>query len=111
VYDIRKKEKWWEILLERARKRNIEVTVTSEYLLSLMEKQNDICALSGLPIEIGDDASVDRRDSSVGYDPGNVQWVNKHVNMMKNSLPQESFIRFCIGVSKYHDHTDLSTTG
>ena len=29
------------------------------------------------------------------YIKGNVQWLHKHVNIMKNSFPQEMFIYLC----------------
>lgn len=53
------------------------------------------CALSGLPIKLGVDASLDRIDSSVGYTPDNIQWLHKDVNRIKSDLNQDYFINLC----------------
>jgi hypothetical protein len=37
----------------------------------------------------------DRIDSSKGYVVGNIQWVHKHINKMKNKYPQDHFIEMC----------------
>lgn len=46
--------------------------------------------------------SLDRIDSSRGYEVGNVQWVTKYVNWAKNDLSQEDFINLCIAVANKH---------
>ena len=48
------------------------------YIKELLKEQSGRCALSGLPIvaeEKTGTASLDRKDSSKGYVPGNVQWL------------------------------------
>lgn len=40
-------------------------------------------------------ASLDRIVSTKGYVEGNVQWVCKMVNIMKNVYDQEDFINMC----------------
>jgi len=40
-------------------------------------------------------ASLDRIDSSKGYVKGNLQWVHKDINMMKNHYNQKYFIEIC----------------
>lgn len=95
-------------ILEGARVRNIEVSITIEYILELLEKQEYTCALSGIPLNMSKTfsrdrtdkvdsttASLDRIDSSKGYVEGNVQWVHKHVNKMKNEFDQNYFIEIC----------------
>ena len=74
------------------------------------------CSLSGLPIRLPTDtydkastASLDRIDSSKGYIPGNVQWVHKKINMMKNRLPDSEFIALCAAVVKHSVDTQTST--
>ena len=88
-------------------RRNIEWALDIEYLHDLFIKQNKKCALSGLDITFCEDlkdgkydfkegsASLDRIDSSKGYVVGNVQWVHKHLNLMKNILKQDYFIKIC----------------
>lgn len=74
----------------------IDFRVSIEYLGELLEKQNYLCALSGLSISYKDKtASLDRIDSSKGYVEGNVQWVHKDVNMMKRHYSQDYFVKLC----------------
>lgn len=90
----------------RAKRRSKEFRLDKKYLWNLYSEQNGRCALSGLEIDFGLDgnknlsqsqgtASLDRIDSSMGYIEGNVQWVHKHVNSMKNSHTTEYFIKLC----------------
>lgn len=93
----------------RARKgaesRGIEFNITAEYANSILESQNNKCALTGLDLIIPnrvDDfkkgigtASIDRIDSSKGYIEGNIQWVHKDINFMKNDYNQNYFIEMC----------------
>jgi len=92
-----------------AQKRNLPFALTKEYLWELYESQNGKCALSQVPIKFGrvyfkyeTTASLDRIDSSKGYIEGNVQWVHKLVNLMKNSISQEDFIQICYLVAASH---------
>lgn len=87
-----------------------ELTIDIEYLWNLFLKQDRSCALSGLPLTLPHNetskaytlstASVDRIDSSKGYIPGNVQWVHKDVNRMKNIYSQDYFIQMCVNIVK-----------
>lgn len=99
-----------------AKNRNIEFVVTLEYLWGLFLEQNKQCSLSGLEItldpqyssncrrgnkEITQTASLDRIDNTRGYEPGNVQWVHKWINIMKLDHNQEYFIEMCELVAKH----------
>ena len=83
--------------------RNIEVHCTIQDAWKQFEKQDGKCALSGailsLPLSYKDkkftNASLDRIDSSKPYDVDNIQWVDKHINIMKNALPENDFIEIC----------------
>jgi hypothetical protein len=93
---------------QSAKKRNKEFDLTKKYLWELYVRQNKKCALSGWDIQFGriyfkyeTTASLDRIDSSKGYIVGNVQWVHKLVNLMKNSISQKDFISICQSVSDY----------
>lgn len=91
---------WFNRLIREAARRNLEQTITIEYLWELYVAQGRVCALSGCPIvwgigNGGGTASVDRIDSSKGYIFGNVQVVHKHINMMKNVYEQDHFIYLC----------------
>lgn len=99
---------WWSTHIgacDRQRNGNITpVRITKEFAWSLFLKQERKCALSGLSLTISNDhkintASIDRIDSAKGYVENNIQWVHKHVNIMKNRFQQEYFIEMCKLVS------------
>lgn len=85
--------------------RNLEFSVTVEYLWRLWESQGSRCALSGTPIDLPANlgtpavtaatASLDRIDNSKGYIEGNVRWVHKVVNIMRNTLTDEGLRMWC----------------
>jgi hypothetical protein len=78
-----------------AKKRNIEVTITIEDIYTQYIKQHKQCAFTGVPLEFGLDASVDRIDSQEGYHVWNIQIVHKTLNMMKKDMPNDLFISCC----------------
>lgn len=88
-------------MLSGANRRNLEVSITSEYLNNLWLKQNKKCALTGLDLTIGfgrnakSTASIDRIDSSKGYVEGNIQFLHKDINKMKMDFDQNYFINIC----------------
>lgn len=76
-------------------RRNISISAKKE-AARLIESQNFKCALTGLPISFIDkSASLDRIDSNKGYIVGNMQWVHKDVNIMKNAYDVNYFIKLC----------------
>ena len=102
----------WCRILWGAKKRNLEVDITKEFMYDLFyNKQKEKCALTGLDISLADTvkghkcgestASLDRIDSSIGYVEGNVQWVHKYVNRMKWNLDEETFFKFCKLITEY----------
>lgn len=95
---------FWTPILKQAVRRGIPFQITREYCWNLYLKQNRKCNLTGVSIEFSTNirdergkqtCSLDRIDSSKGYVEGNVQWVHKIINIMKNSLTQEDFIEWC----------------
>jgi hypothetical protein len=97
---------WWTSRVTRGRgvrTKKIEVSITREYVWDLFLKQNGKCALSGIKLLIHKKtigtASLDRIDSSKGYIEGNVQWVHKDINKMKNVYSMEYFILLCKSVA------------
>lgn len=101
---------WWQIK-NRAERRGYLIEISIEYAWNLYLQQNKKCALSGLPISFANSnkkssettASLDRIDSSKGYIEGNVQWVHKHVNIMKNIYEQNYFISLCKLITENND--------
>lgn len=79
-----------------------DLTISISEAWDIFLKQSKKCALSGIeltfPVTYKDKswtASLDRIDSSKGYILGNVQWVHKDINIMKNKFNQEHFINMC----------------
>lgn len=90
-------------LIHEAKKREIEFSVSPEYLNNLLILQNFYCALSNVPIYLNKNvsyegkgtASLDRIDSSKGYIEGNVWWVHKDINWMKSVLSVKLLQDYC----------------
>lgn len=69
-------------------------------------EQEGKCALTSKAISLSDlsrklkdqTASLDRIDSAQGYVPGNIQWVHKDVNRMKQDFKEQYFIELCRSV-------------
>lgn len=67
-------------------------------------KQNGNCRFTGKRLtftssykncKLGQTASLDRIDSSKGYEVGNIQWIDKKINWMKWAMSDEEFIYYC----------------
>lgn len=104
---------WWQDHVVRSAngskgRKQLDLNITMEYAWNLFLKQNQKCALTDLPIAIANtniynSASLDRIDSSEGYIVDNVQWVHKHINLMKNKFTQDYFIELCKKVAQKHE--------
>jgi len=90
---------YWNNIVHGATVRNLKFDITIEYINELYIKQDKKCILTGLDLYLCSDkrktASLDRIDSLKGYVKGNVQWVHKHINYMKQDLKEEYFIKMC----------------
>lgn len=84
-----------------AKSRGIPLEVTIEELHTQWLSQDRKCALTGLPLVMGDTASLDRIDSNKSYRADNIQWVHKVANIMKNDFSEEVFIDMCKRVSNF----------
>lgn len=99
-------KRYWTRLEWNASARKHLVKITMEDAYKLFKQQGCKCALSGIPLVFGTNdasttASLDRIDSSFGYEAGNVQWVHKIVNLMKNKLSTKDFLSW---IEKIHSH-------
>lgn len=99
-------KKHWKNILSSADRRGIIVEVNQEYCWELYKKQQGLCALSGIPITLGEKntGSLDRINSLKNYTPDNIQWVHKSINKMKSNLKQEQFVDFCRKVTEHLRH-------
>lgn len=92
----------------RALKENkFKFDLTLEQLLELWDKQNGLCAISGLEMttikgkgKMLLNASIDRIQPGQDYTISNVQLVCSHVNMMKSNLTEEELLEFCRAILK-----------
>lgn len=80
------------------------VNISLEYCLELYDLQNGKCALSGIKmtfikktdgIKIHTNLSIDRIDSSIGYEIGNIQLVCAITNIMKSTLSTTELQWWC----------------
>lgn len=111
---------WYNIIKSgvktRAKRSRLEVNITKEYVNELYKNQNGKCKLSGIEITLPKtwrdrtySASLDRIDSEKGYIIGNVQWVHKHINVMKNTFPEEMFIFLCKKISEQNEYKEFTS--
>ena len=100
---------------KRARKDNLEFTLTNLFITSLWNKQEGKCAKTGVEMgRIGDgwlSPSLDRIDSSMGYTEDNVQWTCWRYNDAKSNMSDDAFISLCLAVaSVYFTQLEGATT-
>lgn len=102
--------KWWSNIKRGASKRNHEFSISIEYAWKLFLKQDSKCALTGMDIKFGRSmkeiergattASLDRINNKLGYIIGNVHWVHKDINLMKQCFDLSYFTNMCKLVSR-----------
>lgn len=96
----------WTSIVRTANKRGLVVAVEKKMVWELFLTQRGQCAISGVSINLAPKAkdrtaSLDRIDPSVGYVPGNVWWVHKHVNQMKWNFRLPYFLEMCVQITEY----------
>lgn len=96
-------------LIQSTKKRrpNISNNLTTAMLRTLLETQDNKCAVTGinfLPIGSGNNVgvwnsrSLDRIDSNKGYVEGNVQFILNCLNMFKGQLTDEELLPIALSV-------------
>lgn len=102
-----------------AEKRDIVFAVSPQYIWGLFLKQDRRCALSGILLSFGTPrkrklqditASLDRIDSTKGYVRGNVQWLHKEVNFLKNDFTEKELLRWCELIYKHNKRERSAAT-
>ena len=100
IYASNRKDEYSEFRqhLLRAKRRNQITDITLQDLKDVWEEQNGICPYSKVRLkaplyyEKNDPiytASLDRKDSNLGYIKGNIQFISIAMNLMKNSMTEE----------------------
>jgi hypothetical protein len=82
-------------------------TITQAEAWDIINKQGWKCALTGIEFTPGGarsdtQPSMDRINSSMGYEPGNVQFVTLRVNYCKRELSDPAFVALCKQVAAYN---------
>ena len=100
---------------KRARKDNLEFSITNLFVTELWNKQLGKCAKTGVEMgRIGDkwlSPSIDRIDPSKGYVEDNVQWTCWRYNDAKSNMTDDAFIALCLAVaSVYFKQLEGATT-
>jgi hypothetical protein len=96
---------FWNEIKGKAMKRALEFSITIQQAWEVFLQQDGKCALTGLVIHMPKTnkakrtASLDRIDSTKGYTSGNIQWLHKDINIMKNVHSQDYFIQLCKAVA------------
>ena len=105
----------WYQIMQGAKERNIQFTISIKEAWEQYKKQNKKCAYTGLLLDMNafkdsynfKTASLDRINSLKGYESGNIQWVHKEINFMKGNLSSAEFVKLCRSV---HDWKFMTGT-
>lgn len=88
-----------------ARSRSLSHSLTKEYISNLLNSQGGRCAYTGREFDLTIKdlcPSIDRIDSSIGYEEGNIAIVLTCVNLAKRDMSLDLFIDICRDISKLH---------
>ena len=101
---------------KRAKTKGFACEVDTQYLVDLYDKQEGLCAITGMKMSVqaitssvgmcSDVVSLDRIDSSIGYLKGNVQLVCSDINIMKGTKNMDELIKSCISILKNNKEND-----
>lgn len=111
---------YMSMVKNNANTRGHEFNITAEYAWNLFIQQDHRCAMSGRVITITtrrqkalgleQTASIDRIDSSKGYVEGNVWWVHKDINFMKQEYPLDYFVGLCKDIVNHYGKSTSHAT-
>ncbi len=93
------------------RKKDIQFSITIEEAWDKFIQQNKRCAITGQQLMFVSDysrsaaqtASLDRINSNGHYEIGNIQWLHKDINKLKNDYDQESFFSLCLKIVQFNE--------
>lgn len=115
---------FWGSISSGARTRNIPFNINIKQAWDLFISQNKKCAISGqdlcmYPVK-NKTASLDRINSNDSYNINNIQWIHKHINIMKYNFTEKYFFSLCSLIANplpicekffNHYHLSISYTG
>lgn len=96
---------------QRAQLRQCDFTITREDLISRLEAQRGLCAVTGVPFSLAgklkgakrpNRMSVDRIDRTGGYTPGNFRITTAIANVAMMDWEFEDFVDMCRAVAELH---------
>ncbi len=108
--------------IKKSKHKDKSGNVSEEDIITMYYDQNGECAISGVVMNFTIDdyenetrlnnssdklISVDRIDSSKGYNRENTQLVCRAVNYIKGDRPQNIFIEWCEKISNFHSNKVL----
>lgn len=105
---------------KNAIKRGIQFDITIEDMYNQFLLQNRKCPYTNFDLIISttsthtrtpENASLDRIDSKKGYIKGNVQWVYKKINILKNELSHDEFLELCNMIAKHCPYEPIAVKG
>ena len=82
--------------------------LTAEMLAEIWDHQKGCCAITGVPLILREpgskrllqSASLDRIDSKIGYEPGNLQFLAHTINLGKSDKSNEDILAFYVNLKK-----------
>jgi hypothetical protein len=104
--------KWFNKVTRDAINRHKTFNITIQDVWEIYEEQGRLCALSGRPIGwngnqmTGHNISIDRIDSSLGYEPDNIQLVTVMANLIKLDYPIQDFLLIVKDIAEWHGLTE-----
>lgn len=101
---------WNQMASSAGKKKRDGYKFSSDFAFDLLNNQGFRCKLSGEPITFPNSkenfkrqprrtASIDRIDSTRGYEQDNIQWVHVDVNYMKNDMSESEFRSLCAEIA------------
>jgi len=102
-------KQWIKNILLNLKRGNrvLKCNLTNIQLYELLVNQDFKCSYTDIKLNVKNifkrdsNASIDRIDSDKDYTINNIQWVYKPINIMKNGLSSEDFIKMCYLVAKF----------
>ncbi len=100
---------YFNVIKRGAVKRGLKFKIKIQQIWNLFLKQERKCRLSGVKLtfarssdQLRKTASLDRIDSDKGYTIGNIQWIHKKVNFMKQNMSDREFLRWVKIIYEYN---------